>query len=54
MLNLMVWNRTDHLYKIDLELNKLLRLIWQKNSINQPTKILHRKCEYKFTVKAMR
>ena len=38
MLNWIVWNRTDNLYKMDLALSNLQRLICQSiQPINQPT-----------------
>ena len=37
MLNWIVWNRTDYLYKKNLALNNLQMLICHKNPTNQPT-----------------
>ena len=37
MLNWIVWNRTDYLYKMDLALKNLQRLTCHKNPTNQPT-----------------
>ena len=38
MLNLVIWNITDYLYKMDLALNNLQKLICHKNQpTNQPT-----------------
>ena len=38
MLNWIVWNRTDYLYKIDLTLNNLQGLIYHKiQTTNQAT-----------------
>ena len=34
MLNSIVWNRTDYLYKMDLALNNLQRLICHKTQTN--------------------
>ena len=39
MLNRIIWNRTIYLYKIDLALNNLQRLIWRKSLTNKQTKI---------------
>ena len=38
MLNWIVWNRTEYLHKMDLELNNLQRLICRKTQTadNQP------------------
>ena len=36
MLNWIVWNRTVSLYKMDLTLNDLKRLISHKNQTNKP------------------
>ena len=38
MLNWIVWNRTNHLYKMDLALNNLERLICHKIKTNKRTK----------------
>ena len=35
MLNWIIWNRTDYVYKMDLALNNLQRLICHKNPTNQ-------------------
>ena len=37
MLNWIVWNRTVHLYKMDLALNNLQRLICHKTQTNEQT-----------------
>ena len=52
MLNWIVWNRTDYLYKMDLALNNLQRLMCHKTqTTNQPTNHQNPQTNIIFTLK---
>ena len=39
VLNWIIWNRTDDLYEMDLELNNLHRLIYHKPETTKPNQL---------------